>query len=71
MGAARGPTRRRSTNFPGRPDDGRWIFEGCGWGHGGGLCQWGAARLGQRQRTASEILEFYYPGAELVAWPRS
>lgn len=83
--AALGPNRVRSTNFTVRSDDGRWpegrgtastgrsrwVFEGIGWGHGVGLCQWGAARLGQRRFTAQQILEFYYPGAEIVSWPRS
>lgn len=67
--AALGPNRWRSTHFTVRPDDGRWVVEGFGWGHGVGLCQWGAARLGQRKWTAPAILEFYYPGAELGQWP--
>jgi stage II sporulation protein D len=39
--------------------------EGRGYGHGVGMCQWGAigrARAGQRY---DEILLSYYPGAEL------
>lgn len=67
--AALGPNRLRSTSFTVRREQGRWIFEGTGWGHGVGLCQWGAARLGQRKQTAQQILEFYYPGAEIVSWP--
>ena len=41
---------------------------GAGWGHGVGLCQWGAvgrARAGQSART---IVTAYFPGAELQRW---
>ena len=69
--AALGPNRWRSTHFTVHRDDGRWIVEGFGWAHGVGLCQWGAARLGQRKWTAPAILEFYYPGAELGQWTPS
>ena len=43
----------------------RWVFEGHGSGHGVGLCQAGAARMGEDGRSYREILEFYYPGAVL------
>jgi len=68
--AVLGPNRLRSTNFVIAHPDSRWVFQGSGWGHGVGLCQWGAARLGQQRQTAAQILAYYYPGAELVEWPR-
>jgi stage II sporulation protein D len=37
-------------------------FEGAGAGHGVGLCQNGAERMGLEGRTYHEILAFYYPG---------
>ncbi len=37
----------------------RFLFEGRGAGHGVGLCQLGADRMGKSYR---EILAFYYPG---------
>ena len=43
----------------------RLVIRGNGWGHGIGMCQWGAigrARAGQDFRT---ILRTYYPGTEL------
>ncbi len=43
-----------------------FILDGHGWGHGVGLCQWGAAELARRGMTAAEILAYYYRGAELV-----
>ena len=42
--------------------------EGAGWGHGVGMCQWGAvgrARAGQDART---ILATYFPGARVARW---
>lgn len=43
-----------------------FVVDGHGWGHGVGLCQWGAAELARRGVSAPEILAYYYPGAELV-----
>jgi stage II sporulation protein D len=41
------------------------AFEGRGSGHGVGLCQRGADRMGQAGQTYGQILGFYYPGTEL------
>lgn len=41
-------------------------LDGRGWGHGVGLCQIGAAVMGQNGKNYREILEFYYRGAELL-----
>jgi stage II sporulation protein D len=38
---------------------------GCGFGHGVGLCQWGAQGKATRGWTADQILNAYYPGAKL------
>lgn len=38
-------------------------FAGRGYGHGVGMCQWGAKGMAERGATAQQILEFYYPGA--------
>lgn len=40
-------------------------FAGRGYGHGVGLCQWGAKGMAEQGYTAPQILEFYYPGATL------
>ena len=37
-------------------------FTGRGYGHGVGMCQWGAKGMAERRYTARQILEFYYPG---------
>jgi stage II sporulation protein D len=57
-----GYTVLKSTRFAVRLDEGSYTFEGQGYGHGVGLCQWGARGMALQGRTAEEILDFYYPG---------
>ena len=40
-------------------------LHGRGWGHGVGLCQIGAAVMGEQGKTYEEILLYYYRGAEI------
>ncbi len=54
-----------STDFFIKIEDKEVIFEGRGWGHGVGLCQWGAQEMAKQGRDYREILEHYYPGAIL------
>ncbi len=42
--------------------------KGRGWGHGVGMCQWGAMQLSKDGYNYRRILEHYYPGAELMRW---
>ncbi len=42
-----------------------FILTGAGWGHGVGLCQIGAAVMGERGYKYDEILLHYYPGAKV------
>ena len=37
-------------------------FAGRGYGHGVGLCQWGAKAMAEQGYSARQILDFYYPG---------
>ncbi len=39
------------------------VAKGHGFGHGAGLCQWGARGLANAGKSAREIVEYYYPGA--------
>ncbi len=39
-----------------------FVFYGRGWGHGVGLCQWGALAMAEQGYTAEKILMHYYPG---------
>ena len=43
----------------------RFILTGAGWGHGVGLCQIGAAVMGEQDYKYEEILSHYYPGSTL------
>jgi stage II sporulation protein D len=49
-----------------RPDD---VIElhGRGFGHGSGMCQWGAIGRARAGHGWEAILETYYPGAELLS----
>jgi len=47
-----------------RPD--RFLLTGAGWGHGVGMCQSGAAGMALAGRTAEQILNHYYPTAEVA-----
>ena len=46
-------------------DDLIFTLHGKGWGHGVGLCQIGAAVMGEQGKTYDEILLFYYRNAEI------
>lgn len=41
-------------------------LHGHGWGHGVGMCQIGAAVMGQQGHPYQDILKFYYTGANIV-----
>ena len=43
----------------------RFTLTGAGWGHGVGLCQIGAAVMGEKGYTYKQILQHYFKGAEL------
>lgn len=42
--------------------------DGRGWGHGVGMCQWGAVGRARAGQSARAILETYFPGAHLAHW---
>jgi stage II sporulation protein D len=63
---AAGPNDIRSTDFKVDINDGIAVFEGKGWGHGVGMCQWGAYFMAKRGLKAEDILGFYYPGTRIV-----
>jgi SpoIID/LytB domain protein len=43
----------------------KFILHGRGWGHGVGLCQIGAAVMGEKGYDYDDILLYYYRGAEI------
>ena len=48
-----------------KKENGNFIFDGRGWGHGVGYSQWGSAILGKKT-SYDKILAFYYPNASLI-----
>ena len=42
-----------------------FVFYGRGWGHGVGLCQWGAMAMADNGYKAEQILTHYYPGTNV------
>jgi len=55
----------KSTNFSVKIADGIAVFNGTGYGHGVGLCQWGAKQRALNGFDYIEILSYYYPGTKL------
>ena len=43
----------------------KFVLHGHGWGHGVGLCQIGAAVMGEKGYDYDDILLYYYRGAEI------
>jgi len=58
---AAGYTRVRSLWMEIAPVGGGWRFTGNGYGHGVGMCQWGANGKAKRGAGYREILARYYP----------
>jgi len=56
----------RSTRFEIKADGDCFVFEGRGWGHGVGMCQWGARGMADAGKAYAEILAHYYRGAEIT-----
>jgi stage II sporulation protein D len=64
VGESLGWNRISSTWFEVSRQGDRFEFHGRGWGHGVGLCQKGAAAMAAQGRSAAQILQQYFPGAE-------
>jgi stage II sporulation protein D len=62
---ALGPEVIRSTRFTVQIRDGRALFNGQGWGHGVGLCQWCSQGMAELGYDYEAILTHYYQGAKL------
>jgi stage II sporulation protein D len=56
----------RSTIFEIAETSSSWIFKnGKGFGHGVGLCQYGAQQMAREGKNYKQILNHYYPGAKI------
>ncbi|WP_224249306.1 SpoIID/LytB domain-containing protein [Hyalangium gracile] len=60
-----GYTKLKSLDFEVERTAHGYHFTGRGYGHGAGLCQWGAKVLADGGWSYKDILSHYYPGAEL------
>jgi len=63
-----GWSRLPSTNFSIHSDETTIAFEGKGYGHGVGLCQWSALQMARDGKSYREILSFFYPGTEILLY---
>ena len=61
-----GPNDIRSNNYEITMKGYFVDFNGKGWGHGVGMCQWGARAMAEKRFKYNGILNFYYPGADIV-----
>ncbi|MTI80594.1 MAG: stage II sporulation protein D [Firmicutes bacterium] len=55
----------RSTNFTYNIEGKNITFTTKGYGHGVGMCQYGAKGLAEHKKSYNQILTHYYPGTEL------
>jgi len=62
------PSLIRSTLFAMERMGGRIKFYGRGWGHGVGLCQWGAKGMAERGANYRQILQYYYSKTRIEKW---
>ncbi|MEW6720680.1 MAG: SpoIID/LytB domain-containing protein [Thermodesulfobacteriota bacterium] len=61
-----GYARVRSLKMAIAPAAGGWLFTGEGYGHGVGMCQFGANGMAKSGKGFREILARYYPGTDLA-----
>lgn len=59
------PNKVRSTKFKITSNKNMIMLNGMGWGHGVGMCQWGAYGMSRKGKKAEEILSHYYPGSQI------
>ncbi len=52
----------KSTFFSAKMENGSLHIKGRGWGHGVGMCQWGARGRSEKGIKYGEILSYYYHG---------
>lgn len=56
----------KSTFFTLKKLSDRWLIEGKGYGHGVGMCQWGAKHLSMQKRDYKQILKHYFKKGKLT-----
>ena len=58
-------THLKSSAFDVEVSDDGFTLSGRGWGHGVGLCQIGAAVMGEKGYNYRDILSHYFPGSHI------
>ncbi|MCL2026358.1 MAG: hypothetical protein FWG92_06095 [Leptospirales bacterium] len=66
-GSAYGWNKIRSNLFGLKKAHGGWNFSGRGFGHGVGLCMWGARSMAIEGKSVEDILNFFYMNPRIVA----
>lgn len=54
------PQRLKSTYFTAKKEKNTLLISGRGWGHGVGMCQWGAKGRSEKGMKYEDILSYYY-----------
>ena len=65
-GFAFGWNKIRSNLFSIKKGQGGWNFTGRGFGHGIGLCMWGARHMAMEGKSAADILNFFYENPHIA-----
>jgi stage II sporulation protein D len=60
------PQKVKSTYFTIKKEKNQFLLEGKGWGHGVGMCQWGAKGRGENGFKYEEILKHYYKDINFI-----
>jgi stage II sporulation protein D (peptidoglycan lytic transglycosylase) len=60
-----GYAKLRSTLFWARTKNGEVLFHGTGFGHGVGMCQWGAYGMAKKGDNYQQIIHYYYKGVTI------
>ena len=65
---ALGPNLIKSTLMGVKNSRDKIYFYGRGWGHGVGMCQWGAKKMSDKGYSYRKILNFYFPHTKIEKW---
>ncbi len=60
------PSKLKSTMFTAKQNGNTFHIYGKGWGHGVGMCQWGAKGYGEKGYNYEQILRHYYKDIKLT-----
>ncbi|MBN2403415.1 MAG: SpoIID/LytB domain-containing protein [Spirochaetes bacterium] len=56
----------KSMHFTAQKVNDGLILHGHGWGHGVGMCQWGAKGMAEKGAGYKDILRYYYKGVSII-----